>query len=207
MVYKWGMKMHKTIEKFIMSINADNYEHFIFASNKKELIENMKRYIVEEYEEEYTSEEINELIYWEGEGMYALAGYAFGCERIESVESILEKELFNHNQESNFPFSLNVETFSNFENWVEQIKCEEGFKYIYIICHNQYTNDKYTLEYLVYSQKKIDNLIEFVNEEENIFIGEFGELGSNYFVEELSEFNPIEIAQYDCSDYKVLRFD
>ncbi|MGI4915700.1 hypothetical protein ACRV3X_10625 [Clostridioides difficile] len=48
--------------------------------------------------------------------------------------------------------------------------------------------------------KKISNVIEYLSNEEDLFIGEFGELGANYFVEELEEFDIECLTQYKVSE-------
>ena len=73
--------------------------------------------------------------------------------------------------------------------------------YIYLINHNKRITipNEYKIEYILYSNKEISNPIEYLLEKE-LFIGEFGVLGANYFVEELEELDIECLTQYKVSE-------
>ncbi|HIE4740805.1 TPA: hypothetical protein ACXNBL_000750 [Clostridioides difficile] len=181
------------MKKFLNYINEENYECFVNVNTKEELENKIAEYLQNE-DLEVEDLEMN----WTGEGEYCLVGKDFGVNVVCRVEECVENELYNFE----FPFSLNLDLFKNFSKWVKDTKEAEKCKYIYLVNHNKHvaTPNEYEIQYILYSSKKISNVIEYLSNEEDLFIGEFGELGANYFVEELEEFDIECLTQYKVSE-------
>ncbi|EQG38293.1 TPA: hypothetical protein KRH68_000718 [Clostridioides difficile] len=187
------------MKKFLNYINEENYDYFVNANTKEELENKIQEYL---NDEDLDIEDLD--INWTGKGEYCLVGKNFGVNIICKVEECVENELDNFE----FPFNLNLDIFNNFDKWVKEIKETEKYKYIYLINHNRHvvTPNEYQIEYILYSNKEINNPIEYLLNEEDLFIGEFGEFGANYFVEELEDFSIECLTQYKVSeDLKTIR--
>lgn len=190
------------IKDLIIKLNEENYHNFIEAASKEDLANEMYKYLLENNlieENEVTIKDVESYINWKGEGMYVLVGWNFGCKNIEKIETIFDTEI----DTIDFPFSFSSQAITDFEVWVKNIKKDEGYKYIYFVCHNKHVvvPNEYRLDYIVKSNHKIDDVIEYLKDKENIFVGEFETLGANYFVEELADFDVSEVSQYDFSNY------
>ena len=81
---------------------------------------------------------------------------------------------------------------------MQKWKDEEGYKYIYFVTHQNHvkTPHEFVVIATVYSNNKIDNMFEYLKENENFEIGEFGILGCNHFVQECEDFDIEKIGQY-----------
>lgn len=191
-----------SIEDLIIKLNEENYENFIEADSKEELANAMYKYLLENNlieENEITTEDVKSYIQWEGKGVYALSGWSFGCKGIMKIETIFDSEI----DAIDFPFTISSQAIIDFSTWVEDIKKEEGYEYIYFVCHNRHVvvPSEYRLEYIVKSNRKINDVIGYLKDEQNIFVGEFETVGANYFVEEISDFDISDINQYDFRNY------
>lgn len=180
------------MKNFLNYVNEENYECFVSADTKEELENKINEYL---NDEDLGIEDLD--INWLGEGEYCLVGKKFGLNMVCKVEEFVENELDNFE----FPLSLNMDLFKNFTKWVKDIKETEKCEYIYLINHNKRTTipNEYKIEYILYSNKEISNPIEYLLEKE-LFIGEFGVLGANYFVEELEELDIECLTQYKVSE-------
>lgn len=196
------------MEKLIMELNEENYDNFINVDSKEELADEMYKYLLENdliEKDETTVEDVKGYINWEGKGTYALAGWNFECKSIMKIETIFDNEV----AAIDLPFSISSQTIIDFKTWVENIKKDEGYKYIYFVCYNKHVvvPNEYRLDYIVKSNYKIDDVIGYLKDKKDIFIGEFEIVGANYFVEELADFDVSEISQYDFSDYSSIEIE
>ena len=200
--------------KILKNLNEENYEGRCIINIKDELILTMIYYFdssdlfviyIDEDdflnengdldEENYRQEIFNEkrnyienLIEWEGAGEYCVAGANFGYTSIIKVETCLKNEL---DDVCNFPINLDVEFFNNTEEYIKKLKKEEGYRYIYFVTHNNFVNNYYRIRFVVYSNEEMSDteIFEYLYNERGIFVGEFSQLGCNYFVEEIEQFD------------------
>ena len=217
----------------ICKLNRDNYEHNVNVDTVEELKKDMVKYF-EEYdlfddvidvdENDFKDEDgevdelevinekekqmynyINSLIEWEGEGEYCLVGCSFGEPKIMKVDSLLEHEL----DYVEFPIPFTLELFNDTENYIIEWKKSKGYKYAYLVsfvCH--VGMPYYIASHIVFSNNKIDNVINTLHEEKGIFIGEFNILGANYTVEEVENLSADDLLYYKFdNEYKVILMD
>ncbi|HBG2405024.1 TPA: hypothetical protein ACMU2U_001418 [Clostridioides difficile] len=194
-----------SLYEFIKICNEENYECPVSATSENELINKMKKYLINEGLEE--EEEATELdTHWEGEGTYCLVGRGFGINSVYKIEVCVENELENFN----FPFNINLDFFKDFNKWVNDIKKENKCNYIYLVNHviHRVVPNEYIIKYILCSNNKIENPINLLLER-GIFVGEFDSLGANYFVEEIGELDCGEgITQYKIdADIKFIEIE
>lgn len=196
------------IINFISKMNEDNYDYFKSASTKEELGIDIYKHLLDNeliIGDENNLSSIEELIEWEGQGEYVLSGWGNSCCSIIKLEKALECELGS----LDFPFLIDSDVFLNNKKWVESVKKDEGFKHIYLVYYMVHVNTpyQYHLTHIVKSNKQIENVINYLNENKDIFIGEFGTLGANHFVEELEELSVYNLDQYTFEDYQVIEVE
>lgn len=216
----------------ICNLNSDNYENCVNVSTKEELKEKMIKYF-EEYnmfdkiicidEDDFKDEDgnvdnleleneenqqkreyIESLIEWKEEGQYCLVGYAWGSPSIMNTNTLLEYELDN----LDFPIPLDLEFFTNTEDYILKWKKSEEYKYVYLITFVCHVGEPwFHISHVVYSNRKINDVIKTVYEEKGIFIGEFNTLGSNYIVEEVEDFDINNFTKYKFEEYEIIVLD
>lgn len=208
-------------EELLSELNTEEYECYRDCSTKEELIQEVISHIEETYENfgfgidesDYDDEDIyNEAVCnnqkkyiedrlrWSGKGSYAIRmSYDLNNFEINKIDNFLNDEL----EELNFVTNLNIKAVNNPVAFMQNWKDEEGYNYIYLISHIVHIKIpyEYSISAVVYSNKKIDNVIEYLKENEAIEIGEFGILGANHRVDECEDFDMSKIAQYKLNDY------
>lgn len=216
----------------LYSLNCDNYENCIFAHSEDDIITSMVWYFdgydlfddiinidEDDFKDEYgdidelaiinekekqKKEYINSLIKWEGVGEYCLAGHSFGNPSIMKVDSLLISEL----EDKEFPIPFDMELFKNSKEYISNWKKSEGYKYIYFVTFVKHIGiPSYNINYVVYSNNKIDNVIETLYQDKGIFIGEFNSLGSNHIVEEVEDFDIDYLTRYTFTEYENIYLD
>lgn len=124
---------------------------------------------------------INSFIEWTGPGEYCMCDNS----SIAKVKSFLDFEL----QNLATPLPINSDALEDITPFSQQWKLEIGYPYVYFITHINHTifPAEHILEYILYSNIKIDNVFEYLNDEKSIFIGEFNILGANYSAIEIED--------------------
>lgn len=171
--------------KYLNCLNEDMYNYSMFASSKGELAEKMLNcFEANGYELDIDIDEepsiiVEDMIEWTGAGEYCLRTLSGDCDMIINTKDTFECIL----QDSYFPVDLSIELFDNTLDYIKKWKVKENIKFMYLI--GQTYNNKIT--YVVKSNNKINNPIELLHEEEDIFIGEFNTLGTNYYCIEVEK--------------------
>lgn len=218
----------------LLDLNEDNYEHMVEVNTKEELIKDMIEYFEvqdlfstsideddyinedgefdkDKYELDLYSEKrdfIENLLFWDGEGAYCLAGANWGAAHIVKVNECVECELKNID---NFPIKLSIDFFNNTKEYIKEWKKDEGIKYMYLVTWVKVTGEPYyRIEYVVESSEEMSDVevFEYLNDERGIFVGEFNQLGCNYFIEEIEDFDSDLFTRYDTREgYKLVIID
>ena len=219
----------------LLDLNEDNYEHMVIVDTKEELVKDMIEYFDNqdlfsiyvdeddftdedgEFDEEKYGEEVykekkfhieEHLLEWSGKGAYCLVGVNWGESRILKVDECLECELENI---QNFPIKVTIDFFNNTKEYIKEWKKDMDVKYMYLINWVKVTGESYyKIEYVVESNKQMSDieLLEYLYEERGIFVGEFNQLGCNYFVEEIEEFDTDLFTRYNTrDDYELIIID
>ena len=221
----------------LLDLNEDNYEHKVEVNTKEELIENMTEYFYEQYvfntsldEDDYINEDgdfdeekyeedlynekrehIKDILVWEGKGVYCLAGVNWGESHIAKVDECLKCELENINGAEYFPVRLSIDFFNNTKEYIKKWKKDNNIKYMYLVTLVHVVgNPYYRVEYVVESNKEMSEVevFEYLNDEKDIFVGEFNQLGCNYFIEEIEDFDADLFTRYDTrEDYELIIID
>lgn len=218
--------------ELLCKLNYENYEHNVYAESINELTDSMLDYFNEfvkydkyiDIDEDNFKDEngdFNEIAYddevekqliafiksiieWKGAGEYCLVAASFGEPNIMFVDDLLIHELKN----VEFPISFEAELFDNTKEYISNWKKSQGYKYVYFVTFIHHVSvPEYTIEYVVYSNEKIDDVLETVYEERGIFIGEFNQLGTNYFSEEAEDFDIDDLVRYNFAEYKTIYLD
>ena len=227
----------ENLYSLLLDLNEDNYEHMVEVNTKEELIKDMIEYFevkdlfstfideddyINEYgdfdEEKYEEDLYNEkrdhvkgMLVWEGKGAYCLAGVSWGESHIAKVDECLKCELENINEAEYFPIRLSIDFFNNTKEYIKEWKKDEGIKYMYLVTWvNVVGNPYYRVEYVVESNKEMSDVevFEYLNDERGIFVGEFNQLGCNYFIEEIEDFDSDLFTRYDTREgYKLVIID
>ena len=221
----------------LLDLNEDNYEHMVEVNTKEELIKDMIEYFEdqdlfnittdeddyineegdfdeEKYEEDLYNEKrdhVKGMLVWEGKGAYCLAGVSWGESHIAKVDECLKCELENINGAEYFPIRLSIDFFNNTKEYIKEWKKDEGIKYMYLVTWVKVTGEPYyRIEYVVESNKEMSDVevFEYLNDERGIFVGEFNQLGCNYFIEEIEDFDSDLFTRYDTREgYKLVIID
>ena len=221
----------------LLDLNEDNYEHKVEVNTKEELIENMTEYFYEQYvfntsldEDDYINEDgdfdeekyeedlynekrehVKDMLMWEGKGTYCLAGVNWGESHIAKVDECLKCELENINDAEYFPVRLSIDFFNNTKEYIKKWKKDNNIKYIYLVTWVHVVgNPYYRVEYVVESNKEMSEaeVFEYLNDERGIFVGEFNQLGCNYFIEEIEDFDSDLFTRYNTREgYKLVIID
>ena len=221
----------------LLDLNEDNYKHKVEVNTKEELIENMIEYFYEQYvfntsldEDDYINEDgdfdeekyeedlynekrehIKDMLMWEGKGAYCLVGANWGESHIAKVDECLKCELENINGAEYFPIRLSIDFFNNTKEYIKKWKKDNNIKYMYLVTWVHVVgNPYYRVEYVVESNKEMSEaeVFEYLNDERCIFVGEFNQLGCNYFIEEIEDFDSDLFTRYDTrEDYELIIID
>lgn len=170
-------------ENLMEKVNLDNVEFAIlYAQTKKEVITKLKEYakLNEKEDIEEDMENKNYEIRFTGPGYYDIWGYEFTKDLVlANIEDILESEVDY------------IEAYLDTENVINDIL--EDASYVYGIFGVQINTSKLHLEYIVYSDKEIDDVFEVLKAKgvspnawgTSAIVDDF----YNYYVLEISEKN------------------
>lgn len=199
-------KLLKTnCEEFLFKLNEENYSNSIYTKTIEELKEKFEEYL-QEYGREDEKEISEEDIFWEGEGYYTMVGYGIIEDyTITPSYKALEKEL---DYIECFPFDVTLDTIYDSEKYFKNFKKEKGYKKIYLISHiNRVGIPKNRLAYVVYSNENIEDIIDYLHEEKNMFIGDCNISGANYSVKEVCDLDEDYFLRSEESEYEEIYLD
>ena len=140
-----------------------------------------------------------------------MAGVNWGESHIAKVDECLKCELENINGAEYFPVRLSIDFFNNTKEYIKKWKKDNNIKYMYLVTLVHVVgNPYYRVEYVVESNKEMSEVevFEYLNDEKDIFVGEFNQLGCNYFIEEIEDFDADLFTRYDTrEDYELIIID
>lgn len=198
----------------------DRFGEYFSCSDKEELVSEVVRYLKDsEYEfglnkDDFEDEDdfeqavydiedkhVEEMIEWRGAGGYFMYDSDMKYINVLHVDECLDSVL----DELEVGIDLDLDAFNNPTAFMQKWKDDEGYKYIYMIIHVSHVcvPNEYSLEALVYSNEKIDNVFEYLEENEGVKIGEFDILGANYSVKECEDFDMDTVSRYKSESFDI----
>ncbi|NFN06103.1 hypothetical protein FDB50_15470 [Clostridium botulinum] len=193
--------------EILKNVNPENYEFWCEEAKTEDELKSKVLQFEKKYCEEYDidQEDFNPIeLRFNGSGIYDIAGLEFGSGCALKIEEIFNNELISF--EDKFPFTINLDFFSDNEKWKKEVKKSEQYKYIYLINHCTHVTvpHKYRTDYVIFSDNELseENIKDYFEENE-IFIGEFGQFFANYFIEELNKVDPEQILKYEDNSERI----
>lgn len=185
----------------------DRFGEYFSCSDKEELVSEVVRYLKDsEYEfglnkDDFEDEDVEEMIEWRGAGGYFICDSDMKYIKVLHVDECLDSVL----DELEVGIDLDLDAFDNPTAFMQKWKDDEGYKYIYMIIHVSpvCVPPEYSLEALVYSNEKIDNVFEYLEENEGVKIGDFDILGANYHVKECEDFDMDTVSRYKSESFDI----